>query len=69
MTLHLSLTYRQSEIMYHRNQMEDVKYHTVGTVLKWNIKVIKDTKLIPIAHKCMTVHFPGSNSAKVAGLN
>ena len=48
--------------------MEDVKYHTVGTVLKWNIKIIKDTKLIPITHKYMTVYFPGSNSAKSGGV-
>ena len=57
--------------------MKNYKYHTVGTVLKSNRKIIEsEKKSIPLTrvhvHVYMIAHFPGLVQilqSKVAGLN
>ena len=42
------------------NKMKNKKYHTMGTVRKSNRKIVEtETKLTPITHIYMTIHFPG----------
>ena len=41
---------------YHGNKMKNEKYHTVGTILKSNIKIVASRYF---THKYMTVIFSG----------
>ena len=54
-------------------KLKTKKYHTVRTVLKSNIKIVKkkeEAKLIPLTHIYMTAHFLGMVQAlKSGGVN
>ena len=57
--------------LYFRIKLKNKKYHTVEIILKSNIKITKEVKLIPLLHKYMNTHIPGMVQAlqkKVTGL-
>ena len=39
--------------------MKNKKYHTVGTILKSNIKIVEIGKIDTLTPKYMTAHLPG----------
>ena len=41
------------------NKMTNKHYHTVGTIIKSNIKNAERDKIDTLTHKCITAHFSG----------